>query len=158
MGLRANQTRQSHPLSSPPRCVLVILALGSSRVFRRPQRWPGCLLVFLTLFSPAAAADPQASQMERGQKIYAESCVQCHGSEGQGVDQFYAKPLAGDLTVGELAELIADTMPEDEPETCVGEDAEAVAAYLHHTFYSEAAQVRNRPPHAPLSRLTGVRA
>jgi len=62
--------------------------------------------------------------------------------------------LAGDASIGELSEVIADTMPEADPESCVGEDAAAVAAYIHHAFYSEAAQIRNRPPRIELSRLT----
>ena len=37
----------------------------------------------------------------------------------------------------------------------MGKDAAAVAAYIHHSFYSEAAQLRNRPPQVRLARLTG---
>ncbi len=90
----------------------------------------------------------------RGAVIYAKSCVACHGDKGQGVADFYPDPLIGDATIGELTKLIADTMPEEDPASCVAEDAAAVAAYLHYAFYSEAAQVRNRPPRIGLARLT----
>ncbi len=55
-----------------------------------------------------------------------------------------------------LAKLIAKTMPEDEPGTCVGPDAEKVSAYMYDAFYSKAAQARNpmRPARIELSRLT----
>jgi mono/diheme cytochrome c family protein len=100
----------------------------------------------------ASASDAELLQL--GQKIYAASCADCHGDQGQGVDGAYADPLIGDESVGQLAERIAATMPEGEPEKCIGPDAEAVAAYIHHHFYSEAAQVRNRPPRIGLARLT----
>ena len=55
-----------------------------------------------------------------------------------------------------LAKLIAKTMPEDEPGTCVGPDAEQVSAYIYDAFYSKAAQTRNpmRLARIELSRLT----
>ena len=45
-------------------------------------------------------------------------------------------------------------MPEDDPETCVGDEARSVAAYIHEAFYSRTAQERNRPARIELSRLT----
>ena len=45
-------------------------------------------------------------------------------------------------------------MPDDDPGTCVGEDAEKVAAYIHDAFYSKTAQARNKPARIELSRLT----
>lgn len=93
--------------------------------------------------------------LARGEAIYRKACQECHGASGEGVEQAYAEPLQGDLTLGELTELIADTMPEEDPETCVAEDAAAVATFLYHAYYSEAAQVRNRPPRISMARLTG---
>ena len=93
-------------------------------------------------------------KLARGAEIYRQQCASCHGEKGEGVSEFYDEPLAGDATVGELTKIINDTMPEGEPEKCVGPDAAAVAEYIHHTFYSEAAQVRNRPPRISLTRLT----
>lgn len=91
---------------------------------------------------------------ERGQAIYVEQCADCHGQQGEGVESAYAKPLTGDDSLGELASVITETMPEDDPTRCEGTDADAVAAYIHYAFYSEAAQIRNRPPRVALSRLT----
>ena len=114
------------------------------------------LVVFLGVSSPlnAQVASPDAPYRV-GKKLYKESCQSCHGDKGQGVNEFYANPLVGDLSIGELSELISETMPEGDPEACVAKDARAVAQYIHHSFYSEAAQVRNRPPQISMSRLTG---
>ena len=90
----------------------------------------------------------------RGEQIYKSMCAHCHGDKGQGVAEAYADPLVGDDSVGQLQRLISETMPEDEPDQCVGPDAEAVAAYVYYAFYSEAAQIRNRPPRVTLARLT----
>lgn len=102
------------------------------------------------------AETPNADLLSLGEKIYRESCANCHGDKGQGAEDSYSEPLVGDLSAGELTKVIADTMPEEDPETCVGEDAAAVAYFIHHAFYSPAAQLRNRPPSAQFSRLTGA--
>jgi mono/diheme cytochrome c family protein len=96
----------------------------------------------------------RAAVLERGAAIYRKSCASCHGDAGQGVASAYADPLVGDSTAGELTALIEATMPEGEPEKCVGPDAAAVAFYIHEQFYGAAAQVRNRPPRAMLAHLT----
>lgn len=111
---------------------------------------------------PAAANEKLATEAPtaddalraRGEQIYKSMCANCHGESGRGVADAYADPLVGDDSVGQLSKVISDTMPEGEPEKCVGADAEAVAAYVHHAFYSEAAQIRNRPPRVTLARLT----
>lgn len=104
--------------------------------------------------SAVAGVPSMEARLEAGGKVYREMCASCHGEKGEGVSEFYGEPLVGDATVGELTKVINDTMPEGEPEKCVGPDAAAVAEYIHHTFYSEAAQVRNRPPRIGLARLT----
>lgn len=90
-----------------------------------------------------------------GSQLYKQACQSCHGKSGQGTDDHYAHPLVGDLSVGSLTQLISKTMPEDDADACVGDDAAAVAAYIHETFYGKAARVRNRPPRITMSRLTG---
>ena len=90
-----------------------------------------------------------------GSQLYKQACQSCHGKSGQGTDDHYAHPLVGDLSVGSLTQLISKTMPEDDADACVGDDAAAVAAYIHATFYGKAARVRNRPPRITMSRLTG---
>ncbi|NOY42816.1 MAG: DUF1592 domain-containing protein [Planctomycetes bacterium] len=92
---------------------------------------------------------------QRGQAVYEKSCASCHGKEGEGVEEFYADPLVGDLTVAGLTEVIAETMPEDDPESCLGDDAAAVAAYIHKSFYSKVVQITAEPPRVRLARLTG---
>ena len=89
----------------------------------------------------------------RGATIYRDKCASCHGAAGEGSRE-YAKPLVGEKSVGQLARVVAETMPEDDPGTCTGEDARAVAAYLHEAFYSITARERNRPARVELSRLT----
>ena len=91
----------------------------------------------------------------QGEQIYKSMCASCHGEKGQGVADAYADPLIGDDSVGQLAKVIDETMPEGEPEKCSAEQSQAVAAYIYHAFYSEAAQIRNRPPRVALARLTG---
>ena len=98
-------------------------------------------LAALFLFAPRAV---DAADGRTGEQIYKEQCASCHGKQGEG-SKDYGHPLEGDKSVGQLAKFIAKTMPEDDPGTCVGEDAEKVAAYIHEAFYSKAAQARNRP-------------
>ncbi len=123
-----------------------------------------CSIVFRCLFlfpnviiaSIAFADDSKDDHLlTKGAAIYKTQCASCHGEKGEGGTQYYAEPLIGDSSRTELAKLISDTMPEDNPDSCVGEDAEAVAAYVFEGFYSDAAQVRNRPPRVGLARLTG---
>jgi hypothetical protein len=45
-------------------------------------------------------------------------------------------------------------MPEDKPGTCIGADAEKVAAYIFDAFYSPAAQARIKAPRVELAHLT----
>ena len=71
---------------------------------------------------------------ERGRTVYRKTCTSCHGDQGQGVADAYEEPLVGDKTVGELTTLIAETMPEGESAKCVGEDADAVARFVHYSF------------------------
>lgn len=97
----------------------------------------------------------QAELMVRGAEIYKQTCQSCHGISGQGNEDHYDHALVGDLSIGSLTDLISQTMPEENPGACTGKDAVAVATYIHTTFYSEAARVRNRPPRISMSRLTG---
>jgi len=102
--------------------------------------------------APVSATDRNPSAV--GKAIYADACASCHGDQGQGNADYYDDSLAGDLSVRELADIIAETMPENDPESCVGDHAEAVAAFVHQAFYSPAAQARLNPPQRQLARLT----
>ena len=118
----------------------------------RPFRLsPTALVWLLVVLSPRIVA---AFEERTGEQIYRQQCASCHGAAGEGTAENYPHPLAGDRSVAQLARLIAKTMPEDDPGTCVGEDAEKVAAYIHDAFYSPVAQARNKPPAIELSRLT----
>ena len=91
---------------------------------------------------------------ERGKVIYQKQCVECHGENGEGGDDEFVDPLYGDRSIESLTRRIEKTMPEDDEDLCVGEDAEAVAHYIHEAFYSPAAQAKLNPPKRQLSRLT----
>ena len=98
---------------------------------------------------PIAMADAP-----RGESVYRTQCAECHGASGEGSAKEYPKSLAGAKTVPQLARLIAKTMPSDDPGSLSDIEAEAVASYIHETFYSQAARDRNKPPRIELSRLT----
>ncbi|WP_435017028.1 DUF1592 domain-containing protein [Tundrisphaera sp. TA3] len=106
------------------------------------------LLVLAAAPCPAKADDPHP-----GAATYQKRCASCHGADGAGTAEF-PRPLEGDRSVAQLSRLIAKTMPEDDPGTCVGEEADQVAAYIHDAFYSPLARARNRPARVELSRLT----
>jgi len=117
-----------------------------------------------TVPSPGAPsqAQPPAPQEIRltpadhpGVAVYQKSCVKCHGADGQGVKGEYEEPLAGNRSLESLAGRIERTMPEDEPELCVGEDARQVADFIYREFYSlEARQKKGLLPRIELARLT----
>ena len=105
------------------------------------------LFLFLTAI-PAFAA-PSA-----GEAFYRTKCARCHGPNGEGVKRKYDKPLTGELAIPQLAEVVRKTMPEDDPGSLSKEDATAVSAWMHETFYSAIARERNRPARVDLARLT----
>jgi hypothetical protein len=112
-----------------------------------------CLVIAASLcFSGNGSS--RAADEHPGKAIYTELCASCHGVDGQGTADNYPEAIAGDRPLVSLARVIAETMPEGEPETCVGKDAELVAAYIYDAFYSPVAQARIRPPRVALSRLT----
>ncbi len=139
-------------MAPPPR------SLPMQSCFRTHTRLQ-VLLFLLWGFVAARMVDADDSldeqRLSKGAEIYRAQCASCHGDKGEGGTKQYPEPLAGDASRKELAKLISDTMPEQDPDSCVGEDAEAVADYVYHQFYSDAAQVRNRPPRVGLARLTG---
>ena len=110
----------------------------------------------LCLFSASMPFLASADSPGTGEQIYRQKCASCHGAAGEGTDDHYPRTLAGQRSVAKLAQLIAKTMPEDAPGECVGEDAKRVAAYIYESFYSKAAQARNKfqAPRIELSRLT----
>ncbi len=117
-------------------------------------------MVLLCLFAglpvSSKADDPQqvTGDLDRGQRLFAQQCARCHGDEGQGDQDFYPEPLQGDHRVSQLFEIIERTMPEEDPEACIGQDARDVTAFVHDRFYSEAARQRRAAARIELARLT----
>jgi hypothetical protein len=127
-----------------------------ARLLRRTGRlprltWALLLGVGLPLSLPLAAPGAEPS---RGERIYRQRCASCHGANGEGTKVDYPHPLIGDRSLKKLTEYIAESMPDDDPGTCVGEEAEQVAAFVFENFYSKVAQERNKPPRIELARLT----
>ena len=113
--------------------------------------WAGSLLVALVHCSVAAATSPRR---DAGREIYRQQCARCHGKVGEGVPGEYKEALQGDWSVEQLARVIEKTMPEDAPGKCVGADAQAVARYIHDTFYSREARALKNPARVEVARLT----
>ncbi len=132
-------------------------SLHPSRL-REPRILPlwtrAAALLLLCTGARLAAQTPATPAEHPGAEIYRKMCVDCHGKHGEGVKGKHDKPLAGTRSIAGLARLIARTMPEDKEGTCVGPDADAVAAYIHEAFYSPTAQARIRPVQESFSHLT----
>jgi len=109
----------------------------------------GSLLAAFGAAAPLRAADDEQS----GREIYKTRCAACHGTQGAGTAK-QKRRLEGDKSVAQLTELIAQTMPEDDPGSLQPEQAAAVAVWVHDTFYSRIARERNRPARVELARLT----
>ena len=115
----------------------------------------GLLLAGLWLAAPASGATFSLfSRKADGPAIYKQQCAKCHGPAGQGVKGKYNDPLVGDWSVEKLTRYIAKTMPEDKPGSCTGPHAEAVARYIHDTFYSREARAKTQTVRVELVRLT----
>ena len=128
---------------------LVLLAIIFFSVFRPPT--PSA-----TSISPATTTHTSFANLPKlsGKEIYEKQCASCHGKNGEGVQSKYDEPLTGELSVQKLAKLIEDTMPEDNPDECVGEEAQKVSRYIFDKFYSVAAQRKRAAPQKRLARLT----
>ena len=85
----------------------------------------------------------------KGEAIYRKLCIECHGEKGVGVDDKYKEALYGDRSLASLTRRIDKTIPEDEAELCVGEDAAAVAAYIYEAFYSPQSRAGQDAPPGP---------
>ena len=109
-----------------------------------------------TVEKPAAPTTEDDAPAEKvtGQEIYKFLCASCHGAKGEGVAEKHDEPLYGDRSIADLAKIIVETMPEDDPGILTSEEAESVSQYIHETFYTAEARARNKPPRIELSRLT----
>lgn len=119
-----------------------------------PPAFRQCAFVLSAAFPLLPASRAVAGEDLTGREIYEQKCAACHGLKGEGTEEHFPQALVGDKSVGELTQLITETMPEESPEDCVGEEAARVAAYIHAEFYSDVAQARLRPAEVAFSRLT----
>jgi hypothetical protein len=110
---------------------------------------PYCLFIAVSLVYAIAL---RAGAAESGADVYKSRCAHCHGDKGEGSNE-HPEPLIGDKSTGELARVIAKTMPKDD-DKCSADEAKAVAEYISDAFYSPTAQFRNKPPRIELARLT----
>jgi len=101
---------------------------------------------------PAAPAIKPVSKKRTGEQIYRQLCASCHGAQGQGGKR--KSPLQGDLSPGELARFIHESMPPGADPPLPMADSRLVAEYIHGAFYSPIARERNKPARVELSRLT----
>src|SRR5450755_2575013 len=124
------------------------MRLPAFNLCARFYAWPALgLLWFVT--SPF---DVNAQAAEKiGEQIYRKQCATCHGAKGEGTDDDYPHPLAGDKSVAQLKALIAKTMPKNAKVKCAAEDSEKVSQYIYDAFYSQIAQARNKPARVELS-------
>jgi hypothetical protein len=114
-------------------------------------RFAGLLVLLCGIETLSVFADDSPAT---GETIYRTKCAVCHGPKGEGKTAVYPHPLVGDRSIGELTEYISRSMPEDKPGTCMGEEAQRVATFIHEGFYSATAQARNQSARVELSRLT----
>ena len=113
------------------------------------------VLLAAIIVSPLwAAPKKRGTQDELGKRIYLKQCAHCHGIQGEGVVGFNENPLYGNKRLPELIQVIDETMPEDKPKTCRGDDAVAVGRYIFETFYTPEARASQKPPRIELARLT----
>jgi cytochrome c553 len=96
----------------------------------------------------------RAADAKSGEQIYKQTCIRCHGANGEGAKKHFDHPLAGDKSADQLTAYVAKSMPEDDPGSLSADEAKSVAAYVFNAFYSKTARVRNAPARIELSRLT----
>ena len=106
------------------------------------------------LSSSLYGAPGKRSGDDQGKRIYQKQCAHCHGMQGEGVVGVNENPLYGNKQLPELIQVIVETMPEDKPNTCKGENAVAVGRYIFETFYTPEARASQKPPRIELARLT----
>lgn len=113
-------------------------------------------LTFLFLISTLAALRAQEIDLANhpGKAIYEKQCIECHAEKGEGALDVDVDPLTGNRSIESLAGRIERTMPEDNEDDCVGEEARLVAEYIYHAFYSPEAQLRGQTVVPDITRLT----
>ena len=75
--------------------------------------------------------------IETGEKLYAKHCAECHGENGEGVEDEFSKPLVGDWPLGKPIGYVNKTMPDYDPKLVTGKEAEAVSKFIFESFYKK---------------------
>src|SRR5271165_2540643 len=102
------------------------------------------LTTFLMAFIAIALGSNAPAEELTGSQIYLQLCARCHGAEGEGTKKEYPQPLVGKRSLEQLARYIAKSMPEDDPCKLKPAEAQRVSEYIFDTFYSPAAQSRQK--------------
>ncbi|WP_459555067.1 DUF1588 domain-containing protein [Lacunimicrobium album] len=102
--------------------------------------WSGFFTAIVAMLCLLINSQSSLAQVD-GKAVYTTHCASCHGEKGLGVEGKTANPLIGTLDVDALAQVIDETMPEDDPDKCNAEESKAVAKYVFDKFYSP--QARN---------------
>ncbi|MES4792927.1 MAG: hypothetical protein C4321_08015, partial [Chloroflexota bacterium] len=102
------------------------MALDTQSFFIRSVA-PGLVFSATLAGLVGASVTPQA-KAPTGEQIYRQRCAVCHGAKGEGTKQ-YSRVLAGERSVGELAEFIARSMPPGAAKKLPSAEARKVAAY-----------------------------
>jgi len=112
-------------------------------------------ILLLSLFTsiPIAAQEIDLAN-HPGKAIYQKKCVECHADNGEGALDVDVDPLTGNRSIDALAGRIERTMPEDNEDDCVGEEAKLAAEYIYHAFYSPRAQNRGKTIVPDVTHLT----
>jgi len=105
--------------------------------------------------APAPASTTEPTAVHPGKIIYEKHCVECHGANGEGVEDEYDDPLHGNRSLASLAKRIDKTMPEDNEELLDAVQSAQVAEYIYNAFYSPQARSSGKPVKPNFVRLTG---
>jgi hypothetical protein len=118
------------------------------------SRTSGTAIVLALLISSLFGFPSKCFGDDQGKRIYLKQCAHCHGLQGEGVVGVNENRLDGEKKLPELIQVIVETMPEEKPNTCKGENAVAVGRYIFETFYTPEARASQKPPRIELARLT----
>ena len=97
----------------------------------RTYKVPIGLLLFLFVSSFCYSLEGNGP----GTQMYMKQCSSCHGEKGEGVNGEYEEALFGDWTLSKLTRYVIKSMPDDDPDLCVGDDAAQVAEYIYNAFF-----------------------
>jgi cytochrome c553 len=142
---------RQHPHLAPPAWVVSTMRQTLGLLFPHIRALTRTALFALGVLGTweSAVANDRA-----GEQIYRQRCASCHGATGEGTDDNYPHPLAGEKTLPQLARFIAKSMPKDSKDKCSPAEAGKVAGYIYEAFYSRDARERSKPPRVELARLT----